>query len=282
MHHSSLSTRRRFLRRSLALSAAGLGMTGSLLAQGNRPKAKPRFGLSLASYTFRQFDLARALEFTRRVGVDHICLKSFHLALDSPPAACAQVAAECRRAGINLWAGGVITMRTPAEVEQAFAYAKTAGMRCIVGVPYPDVLSQVEKQVQTHGINVAIHNHGPGDQLYPLPQDALAAIRDRDPRMGVCVDVGHTTRVGGDVIDAIQACGARVLDVHLKDVTATKPDAEEVEIGRGILDIPGILRSLRAVNYQGLLSFEYEKDPDDPLPGLAESVGYVRGVLAAL
>jgi sugar phosphate isomerase/epimerase len=37
-----------------------------------------------------------------------------------------------------------------------------------------------------------------------------------------------------------------------------------------------------AVGYSGIVAFEYEKDADDPLAGLAESVGYVRGVLAAI
>jgi inosose dehydratase len=35
------------------------------------------------------------------------------------------------------------------------------------------------------------------------------------------------------------------------------------------------------MDYRGTAAFEYEKDGRDPLPGLAESVGYIRGVLAA-
>jgi len=31
--------------------------------------------------------------------------------------------------------------------------------------------------------------------------------------------------------------------------------------------------------YSHVVSFEYEKDGNDPLAGVAESVGYVRGVL---
>lgn len=281
MNHST-SNRRDFLRRGFVLGAAGVALPRAARARENPVAAMPGFGLSLASYTFRKFDLAVTLGFTRRVGIDHICLKSFHLELDSPPEECSRVATQCRTAGVPLWAGGVITMRTEEQVNQAFNYAKAAGMRCIVGVPYPEVLPLVERQVRSHNISVAIHNHGPGDALYPLPQDALRRIRELDPRIGVCIDVGHTTRIGGDVAEAIRACGARVLDVHLKDVTAAEPAAEEVEIGRGIIDIPGLLRALRTVGYRGYLSFEHEKDPDDPLPGLAESVGYVRGVLAVL
>jgi hypothetical protein len=36
------------------------------------------------------------------------------------------------------------------------------------------------------------------------------------------------------------------------------------------------------IKYQGLVGFEYEKDSKDPAPGLAESVGYTKGLLAGL
>ena len=49
-----------------------------------------------------------------------------------------------------------------------------------------------------------------------------------------------------------------------------------------MIDIPRFLRALDKVHYAGIVSFEYEKDETDPLPGLAESVGYVRGVLAVI
>ena len=51
-------------------------------------------------------------------------------------------------------------------------------------------------------------------------------------------------------------------------------------IGRGILDSKSILAALLKIKYQGLVGFEYEKDAKDPVPGLAESVGYIKGLLA--
>lgn len=216
---------------------------------------------------------------TKRLGISHICLKSFHLPLDSDAATCAAAARKARELGVEIWGGGVITMRTEPEVRQAFAYAKAAGMRCIVGVPLPPVLDLVERQIEATGIRVAIHNHGPGDRVYPRPQDALERIRDRHPGLGLCVDIGHTQRVGINPAEAIRQAGSRVLDVHMKDVSAASPEGRTVEIGRGVIDIPEVLRALQQIRYQGFLSFEHEKDAADPLPGLAESVGYIRGVV---
>jgi sugar phosphate isomerase/epimerase len=49
-----------------------------------------------------------------------------------------------------------------------------------------------------------------------------------------------------------------------------------------VIDLPAMIRTLIDIGYSGYAAFEYEEHPDDPLPGLAESVGYVRGVLDAI
>jgi sugar phosphate isomerase/epimerase len=271
-------------RRQFLLSSTVLGALAGSALRGRAANAVHPAPLTLgvASYTFRKFTRAQALAFTRRLGIHQICFKSFHLPLDSSPKECAAAAAEAKAAGITLWGGGVITLKTPGQVRQAFQYARAAGMRCIVGVPYPEVMDLVEQHIKTFDIAVAIHNHGPGDHLYPLPTDAYRRIQGRDPRLGLCVDIGHTVRAGGDLREQLRHCRDRLLDLHVKDVNEAGPRGHAVEVGRGVIDIPAFLRTLREIGYQHLLSFEYEPHPDDPLPGLAESVGYVRGVLATL
>ena len=72
------------------------------------------------------------------------------------------------------------------------------------------------------------------------------------------------------------------MDVHIKDVSSSDVHGTTVEIGRGVIDIPEFLRTLIKIDYSGMVAVEFEKDKSDPLPGLAESVGYVRGVLAMI
>jgi len=103
-----------------------------------------------------------------------------------------------------------------------------------------------------------------------------------DKRMGLCIDIGHTVRVGADLIASTEKCADRLMDVHMKDVTEAAPRGHGIQVGRGVIDIPPFLRTLRRLNYSGVVSFEYEEEAKDPLPGLAESVGYVRGVWAAM
>jgi sugar phosphate isomerase/epimerase len=236
----------------------------------------------LASYTTRKFDLETTVAMTRRVGLTAICLKSFHLALDATPEAISAAVEKVTAAGLDLYAGGVITMKDEAQAKQAFAYAKAAGMRTIVGAPVPEVLPLVNELVQQSGIAVAIHNHGPGDKIYPTPESIYEKVQGLDPRIGICMDIGHTARIGADPVADAQRFADRLLDVHLKDVSAAAPAGQTVEIGRGVIDIPGFLKTLLKIKFAQVASFEYEKDDSDPLPGLAESVGYVRGVLATL
>jgi sugar phosphate isomerase/epimerase len=73
-----------------------------------------------------------------------------------------------------------------------------------------------------------------------------------------------------------------VYDCHFKDIDSTEPNGQTVEAGRGVLDLPSVLRALLEIRYPHLLSFEYEKDENDPLPGLAETVGYTKGLLAGM
>ena len=286
-------TRRAFVRGSMGAlaGAAIMGRPGPvagrtspnerLLGRALSPASAGRFELGLASYTFREFDLDSALAMAGRVGLFRITVKSVHLPLESSAAEIRSAVAKIRAAGLVPYGCGVVYMTTEADVDQAFAYARAGGMEVVIGVPGHELLGCAERRVRETGIKLAVHNHGPGDLIYPTPASILDRVKGMDPRIGVCLDIGHCQRSGIDPSEAAVACGARLLDVHLKDVTAPTKDGGPVEAGRGVIDLPRFLRTLAAMDYRGTAAFEYEKDGRDPLPGLAESVGYVRGILAA-
>jgi sugar phosphate isomerase/epimerase len=272
--------RREFLQVAAAGAAACCGL--GTAAASPQAAGKAKFELGLASYTLRKFDLAKAIEITKRVGLKHIALKDFHLAMNSTPEQLRAAAAQVKEAGLDLYGCGVVYMRNEQQVHQAFDYARGAGMRIIIGVPEHHLLPLVDKKVKEYDIKVAIHNHGPGDEKYPLPSSVYEKIKDLDPRIGLCNDIGHTIRAGVDPVASIIEFADRLIDIHIKDVSAANPKGGAIEMGRGVIDIPGVMRALIQIGYAGIASFEYEKDADDPVPGLAESVGYARGVLAAI
>jgi len=238
------------------------------------------FTLGLASYTFRTFSLDDTIAMTLRLGLETIALKSVHLPLDTPLDAVKSAADKIRAAGLVLYGCGVIYMNNEAEIRQAFEYAKAAGIGFIIGVPAIELLPAAERAVKEYNICLALHNHGPTDKVYPTPESAFNRIRNLDYRIGLCLDVGHAARSGLDPAAEAEKYSDRLLDVHIKDVTSADVQGGPIEIGRGVIDIPKLLRSL--LGYGGWVSLEYEKDEKDPLPGAAESVGYLRGVLDTL
>ena len=280
------SNRRQFLQ--LAGSATVISLAGQnvLLAQNRRASAnakdKKELKLGLASYTLRQFKIDQAIEMTKRVGLKYIALKDMHLAMNSSNDEIHETAKKVSDAGLVLYGGGVIYMKDEAQVNRAFDYAKEAGMKVIIGVPSPELLPLVDKKVKEYDIIVAIHNHGPGDKVYPTPESAYEKIKDLDKRIGLCNDIGHTQRIGVDPSASIIKLADRLHDLHIKDVTEATAKGQVCEVGRGVIDIPKVIKTLKQIKFDGVVSFEYEKDANDPLAGLAESVGYVKGVIASV
>jgi sugar phosphate isomerase/epimerase len=168
------------------------------------------------------------------------------------------------------------------QIRDSFQYAKEAGMPTIVCSPDIEALDTVEKLAKEYNIRIAIHNHGPGDKKYPSPLDVLRLVKDRDEHMGICIDVGHTVRIGEDPIEAIHQCAKRLYDFHIKDESEAAPGGKPTEVGLGVIDIVGVLKALVDQRYAFHVGLEYEAKENDPLPGVIESFGYMRGVLAAI
>jgi len=163
-----------------------------------------------------------------------------------------------------------------------FEYARTAGFPLMTIGPTRETLPRIERFVREYNIPVAIHNHGPEDEVFPAPSDAMEFIRDMDPRIGVCVDVGHTARTGHDVVGEIRGAGSRLFDMHIKDLSDLSDRDSQVVVGQGAMPVPEIFAALSEMSYAGYVNLEYEIDPDDPVAGMQQSFAYMRGVLAGL
>lgn len=278
-----MTNRRNFLKvAGVSLAATAMPQFANASVSGSEAKGKFGFELGVASYSLRNFSQEQALDMTVRCGIDRICFKSMHLPLESDEDTIKKAVALCKEKGVTLYGGGVIYMRNKEQVDQAFEYAKKAGMKMIVGVPNHELLEYVEGKVKEYDIKLAIHNHGPGDELYPSAESAYKLIKNLDKRMGLCVDIGHTKRIDRDPEQDVKDFFDRVFDVHIKDVTDNKPEGKTCIIGRGVIDFPAFLKAMVDLGYKGTLALEYEADADDPLPGMMESFGYVRGILATM
>jgi sugar phosphate isomerase/epimerase len=240
--------------------------------------------IGVASYSLRKFPRDKAIAALQELGVRYVTIKDVHLARTDTPEQIRAARSQFEAAGITIMGGGTLTWKTADEaaMRKDFEYAKAAGMPLVVCSPAPDTLDLLETMVKAFDIKAAIHNHGTEDPWWPAPSDVLKRLTNRDPRMGVCMDIGHAVRAGADVVKAVGEAGPRLLDLHIKDLTDTTNRESQVEVGRGVLDIVGVFRELVRTKFAGHVSLEYEIKADDPVPGMHESLAYMRGVAAAL
>jgi sugar phosphate isomerase/epimerase len=266
----------------LALAGAAVLPRSAFAAPASKSAGHP-LKLGVASYSLREFPLERALEMCRALEVKHINLKDVHLSRADAPEATRAACERIRAAGLEIVGGGTITMKKdPEQLRKDFTYARTAGFPLIVAAPEPDALDLVEALAKELDIKVAIHNHGPEDKFFPAPRDAYQAVRSRDRRLGLCMDVGHALRAGADPVRDAREMKDRLYDIHMKDLRSRDDRGSQTEVGKGVLDVPGLFRALRETGYQGHVNLEYEINAKDPLPGMKESFAYMRGVLAGL
>jgi inosose dehydratase len=279
-----MTNRRNFLKAAgIGMAAAAVpGLANAAAGHAEVKKAKSDIQLGVASYTLRKFSTEEALDMTVRCGVNRITFKDMHLPLDADNATIKKTVELCKKKGVTLYGAGVVYMRSKEDVDRAFEYAKTAGMEMIVGVPNHELLKYVEGKVKQYDIKLAIHNHGPGDKLYPSAESAYNLIKNMDKRMGLCIDIGHTKRIDRDPEQDVKDFFDRVLDIHIKDVTAAAAEGTTCIIGRGVIDFPSFMKTVVKMGYKGTLALEYEAEADDPLPGMMESFGYTKGVMAML
>ena len=269
--------------RSEFFKIAGIGVTVGALpmqlkATNNETNTSGQLVLGMATYTLRNFGIPDVINTCQKLGLNHISLKSFHLPYDASPKHLKEIVNNFKLAGIDVYGAGVITMRTPQDVESMFEYASQAGIGMIIGTPNHDLLPLVEQQVKKTGIKLAIHNHGPEDKVYPSVHVVHEKIKNLDPRIGFCIDVGHVYRNQEDAAMMIKKYKNRLFDIHMKDIDKAVLEGKPQELGRGNMDIPAIVKALKMMKYKGIVAFEYEKDGNDPFWGLAESVGYVKAL----
>lgn len=277
-------TRRNVLRGGALLGAATLLPNRSVaFAAPTGPSAASPIRLGIASYTFRKFDQAHLIEFMKELKTPYLNLKDVHLPM-TPADQVAVKAAEYRDAGMQLTAAGTIYFAKDEDddIRAKFEYCKAAGISLIVGAPTHQTLPRVEKFVKEYNIRVGIHNHGTEDKQWPSPLDVLAAVKNMDPRLGCCIDVGHTMRTGTDVVSAIRKAGPRLFDVHMKDLADGKVKESQVAVGQGVMPVRDIFKALIDMKYAGNVDLEYEIFDDNPMPGVMQSFAYMRGVLAGM
>jgi sugar phosphate isomerase/epimerase len=289
---NNLATRRNFL------GAAGAGLVAAGLPSASAKVEPAPWGIKLgiATYTFREYSRAETIAFLKTLQVPWVSVKQqgvkgkYHWDMKAPADEQAQARKDFQDAGLKVMSAGNTDMKelTADGLRPVFEWAKAGGVPMLVAAPLHENIGVIEQLIKQYDIKVAIHNHGPEDKNFPTPESVLEVVKGRDPRFGLCMDVGHSARTGTDVVGAIANAGSRLLDMHVKDLSTFKQlpgqnaGALQCEVGEGIMPFPQIFKQLKKMNYQGCVDLEYEINGKDVMPHVQTAFSYMRGVLAGL
>jgi sugar phosphate isomerase/epimerase len=260
----------------LAVMAVALQANAQMVS-GARGSEDIKIGI--AGFSYRNFDIDQTLQMISSMGVKYFSVKDWWLPLDSTKEQMDQFKAKCASYGVEGYILGPIYMKSVAEVDRAFAYAGRYGSTMFIGVPDYELIGYVIEKVRETGIKVAIHTNGPDGAAFPDIYKIVEMVKDPDLGVGCCLDMGHSVRSGEDIAKIVKKYHKWIYDVHIKDETAPSKAGETWEMGRGVIDFRPIVKALRKVGYTGVLSVEFEKNGDNPHHGIAESIGYLRGIL---
>lgn len=248
-------------------------------AQEFKHPSEEDFKIGIAGYTLYAFGTDGALDVLQKLGVRYFSVKDRQLPLDSTKEEMDAFKAKCAEHGVTGYTLGPIYMKTQEEVDKTFAYAERYGAKMFIGVPNYELLPYVIEKVKETGIKVAIHTHGPDGAAFPDIRTIVEMVKDPNLGVGCCMDLGHTFRSGYDVAKDIKKFGKWIYDIHIKDETAPTKAGRCTEMGTGMMDFKPIFKALRKINYQGVISLEHEKELNAPLTGMAQSVGYLKGII---
>lgn len=289
--------RREFLGLGVGATALAAGCCSSLNGRcGSKARPSVKFHLGMAGFTFKEFTTAEMLKALERLDVHCLCVKNFHLPFEATDSEIRDFKRQCADHGVTPYGIGPVNSGTVDDVKRAFDFAKKLGVNVVVGVPFKhgatkkwadqeqdrDLCERISPLCDEYDIRFAIHNHGPdAPKCFPTGDASCEFVKDLSPRMGMCLDIGHNYRSGKDPAACIRKYHDRLFDFHLKDITphATDIKADAKILGRGVLDLPGIVKALVDVGYSGSCSLEYETNFKDNFADLSECVGYFKALM---
>lgn len=275
-------------RRKFALAAAaattGVALFDAWKVIVAQDKADPfkGFPVGAQSYSLRNFKVEEAVRHLNGLGIHYVEMFGAHFPTNLEGQALADAKKMLSDAKIELRAHGVHGFTKDHEANRKlFEFAKRAGFKVITADPTPDSFESLDKLVAEYDVRIAIHNHGPGAR-YNKIEDTVNAIKGHHEFIGACVDTGHYIRSAEDPVKAVKTFGKRCYAVHIKDDAEQKADTHNVVIGKGHLDVVGLFKAVKEVEFPayGCLSLEYEAKPDNPVADMKACFDIAKEAIA--
>ncbi|GLU55465.1 sugar phosphate isomerase/epimerase family protein [Dyadobacter frigoris] len=249
-----------------------------------KSKVTDDWKLGVAMYTFHTVSFPAALDKVDSAGLHYIEGMTFHrsgpdlkdsLISQLSPSGIAKLKKLVTGKGIkieSIYLGGG---KTVASWKKEFEIAKLFGVKFVTAEPPVTMWDSIDSLAGVYGMKVAIHEHWKGVSAYWHPDSVLAAIKNH-PNFGACADLGHWPKSGVDPLDAVKKLKGHIIAIHLKDIAEfNNPKIQDVRVGTGVVDFPGIFAELKKQEFRGNIYIERDAETKPSnLPSVIETVKY--------
>lgn len=185
---------------------------------------------------------------------------------------------ECKVTAVNAYVSNF--GKSEDEMRKLFEFAKKLGLRGLTGEPPVERLDAIEKFVKEFNIQLCFHNHAKNEQRPNYrnwdPEYLMGLMKDRSPLMGFSVDTGHIYRSDMDPVEYLKKLEGRVISVHLKDVKERKSGSPDLVFGKGVGDIPAILKELKRQGFSGHIGIEFDTAGEQVEQDVKECLEFIK------
>jgi inosose dehydratase len=131
------------------------------------------------------------------------------------------------------------------------------------------LMNEIGRRSLDLGVHTVYHNHMGG--FGESPEEVVRVLDATDQRyVSLLLDIAHYAQGGGDPVKAVERHKDRITILHLKDVVSPLPAGAKtrhegyqfVELGRGKVDVPGVIASLKKIAFRGPAIIELDAPPD--------------------
>lgn len=148
------------------------------------------------------------------------------------------------------------------------------------------IAPEIAAEAERNSVKVSIKAH-----VHAAVHDVASAVRAAEeansPWLGINYDPTHLYREGEDILEAWDRLAPHVVHVHFRDLKggadkAIGPPVHQIP-GRGVLDLPPLLRRIVGSDYSGALDLEvigaFDYPAGQSMGIAAQSMGYIRRCL---